>query len=726
MGARKRGFLWALLRSKGSLSLLLLALFLGLCQLEIAGRSIGSVIAELAISPADARRASARLTRSFDSDLRRAPAALQLPAFVPSGRVPAFAPSPQTPAFVPAARSPALAPSPPAFASSAPAPATRQPVAAPPFGAVPRGRPFTADDVRKPPGFVAGSKPLRGEARSGKFGKRDGDSPQRIGRAPLAEAREARGGWDVMVRPATGLQPGAAILASRPPTPSQPPDHSQAQAAARAHTPFNRLVEKLSSRSRQAPQPAKPAATPQAGKPRENPVAAAGGAKAAVRRLGGRPSMGELLPPVGSFRTNEVLAINLSPEGLGQVRDGSYQVVERIELPDFGLALTRLRPPESMNAVSGRDRLHDLLPEGGFTLNRVYAHYRPGMGRAGASASAPAQSGKGCPTERCFGSALINWQPRLAACARDVKVGVVDTGFDQAHPAFAGVRYQYKEFLPEGSARAPDQHGTGVLSLLAGNPATGTPGLIPDASYVFANAFFADADGQPMSDTVQMLQALHWLKRSGAAVVNMSFAGPDDDLLHHAVRELTKAGVVVVAAAGNEGPAAPPSYPAAYQEVIAVTAVDRNLAAYRYANRGEHIDIAAPGVDVWTAIPGRREGPQTGTSFAVPYVTAVVAVALGTSEPSPDGDPLAAKRHALVQLQGHTKNLGGPGRDTTFGAGLVQAPATCSSAPAAVASSALPPTQPWASTVQVATEPAAAAPVAVGAWVSTVAFSETR
>jgi hypothetical protein len=431
--------------------------------------------------------------------------------------------------------------------------------------------------------------------------------------------------------------------------------------------------------------------------------------------------MGELLPPVGSFRSNEVLAINLSTEGLGKVRDGSYQVVEHIELPDFGLTLTRIRPPEDLNAINGRDRLHDLLPEAGFTLNRVYAHYRPGTGRHGSVGSVPAPSGKGCPAERCFGSVLINWRPALAACVRDVKVGIVDTGFDQAHPAFAGVRYQYKEFLPEGSARASDQHGTGVLSLLAGNPGTGTPGLIPDASYVVANAFFADADGQPVSDTAQMLQALHWLKRSGVSVVNLSFAGPDDELLHHAVRELTKAGIVVVAAAGNEGPAAPPSYPAAYREVIAVTAVDRNLAAYRYANRGEHIDIAAPGVDVWTAIPGRREGPQTGTSFAVPYVTAVVAVTLGGAEAAADGDPLAAKQHALAQIEGHTKTLGSPGRDPTFGAGLVQAPATCGPPPAlAVASNHAPAAQSWAGTVRRASEPASSGPMLMGSWVSTV------
>ncbi len=708
MGARRRGFLWAVLRSKGSLSLLLLALLFGLCQLEIAGRSVGGFIAEFAIPPADARRASAREPRSFDADVRASPAPLQLPAFAPSGRVPPFAPSLPTPAF---------APSPPAFAPSVPPPSFRQPATAPAFGAVSQGRPTAPANVGKPPGFFADSVPGRGKSRSGKAGRRDGDAPHRIARAPLTETREAHGGWDAMVRPAKGLQPGAA--------PFQAPVQSQARPAARAHTPFNRLVEKLANRSGQAPQPSKPAVAPPATKPREGPVAGAGGANTAIRRLGGRPPMGELLPPIGSFRTNEVLAINLSAEELSRVTDGSYRVVERIELPDFGLTLTRLSSLESLNAINGRDRLHDLVPEAGFTLNRVYAHYRPGMGRPGmgspgSATSATLQSGKGCPTERCFGSVLINWQPRLAACARDAKVGVVDTGFDRAHPAFAGVRYQYKEFLPEGSARASDRHGTGVLSLLAGNPSTGTPGLIPDASYVFANAFFADAEGQPMSDTAQMLQALHWLKRSGVAVVNLSFAGPDDELLHHAVRELTKAGVVVVAAAGNEGPAAPPSYPAAYQEVIAVTAVDRNLAAYRYANRGEHIDIAAPGVDVWTAVPGRREGPQTGTSFAVPYVTAVVAVALGASEPAPDSDPLAAKRHALAQLESHIKNLGGPGRDPTFGAGLVQAPETCGPAPAAVATSAPPAPQPWAGTVRRAAQPASAEPVVVGSWVSTV------
>ena len=319
MGARKRGFLWAVLRSKGSMCLQLLALLLGLCQLEIAGRSVGSFVAELAISPADARRASTRSPGIFNSDPRHTSAPLQLPAFAPSGRVPAFALTPQMPAFGPAARTPVFG------TPAAIAPSSRQPVTAPPFGAVPSGRPSAAADVRKPSGFAAGSNPTREESRIGKVAKRDGEAPQRIARASLAETREAHGGWNVMVRPATGLQPGAASLVSGHPTALPPPVQSQAQPAGRAHTPFNRLVEKLSSRSREASQPARPAAAPPATKPGESPTAGAGGARTAVRRLGGRPAMGGLLPPVGSFRTDEVLAINLSPEGLGRVRDGSYR-----------------------------------------------------------------------------------------------------------------------------------------------------------------------------------------------------------------------------------------------------------------------------------------------------------------------------------------------------------------------------------------------------------------
>jgi subtilisin family serine protease len=471
-----------------------------------------------------------------------------------------------------------------------------------------------------------------------------------------------------------------------------------------------------------------------AGQPREQAgetpgaAAKADGAEAGSRRQKaargpqrGRPIAG-LLPPIGSFRQNEVLAIDLGSESLAKVRAGNYRVLDRIELPELGMSVTRLAPPEGIGTVAGWERLNELLPDGGFALNRIYTPYRLGGGPGRSGTAVGAAAGKGCAEQRCFGAALINWQAQLGVCARNVKVGVVDTGFDIAHPAFAGLGYDYREFLPEGKARASAEHGTGILALLAGHAESGTPGLIPEAHFVLANVFYADGDGQPVTDSVRLLQALHWLKRNGVAVANLSFAGPPDEVVHRGLKELTKAGIVVVAAAGNEGPAAPPSYPAAYDEVIAVTAVDRNLTAYRYASRGDHIDVAAPGVDVWTALPGRREGPQTGTSFAVPYVTAVVTVAQAGEAVRPAGDARAAKARALAQLRRYVKSLGGRDRDPIFGAGLIQAPAPCDAAAPTIVAAA----RSWAGTVRREAGPPAAEPSVIGAWVSTVraAFGE--
>jgi subtilisin family serine protease len=255
--------------------------------------------------------------------------------------------------------------------------------------------------------------------------------------------------------------------------------------------------------------------------------------------------------------------------------------------------------------------------------------------------------------------------------------------------------------------------------LLAGNPKSSTPGLVHEATFFVGDAFFADSSGNPVSDTVTMLKALNWLKSARVDVANLSFAGPADGLVHDGIRALARAGTAIVAAAGNEGPDAPKSYPAGYDEVIAVTAVDRKLSSYVYANRGSHIDVAAPGVDVWTALPNRREGPQTGTSFAVPFVTSVVALSYRADERASQGDPLEPKQRALALLQGNIKPLGGRGHSPVFGAGLVQAPANCEPrGPSAVASVRPPETNSWAGTVRAV--PAAAIHPQAGPWVSTV------
>jgi subtilisin family serine protease len=92
------------------------------------------------------------------------------------------------------------------------------------------------------------------------------------------------------------------------------------------------------------------------------------------------------------------------------------------------------------------------------------------------------------------------------------------------------------------------------------------------------------------------------------------------------------------------------------------------LRSYRYANRGDHIDIAAPGVDIWTAFPGGRAAYHSGTSFAVPYVTAVLATTY---------KGLAVKNKAEFFKRATVQDLGEPGRDPMYGRGLLIAPASC-------------------------------------------------
>lgn len=427
----------------------------------------------------------------------------------------------------------------------------------------------------------------------------------------------------------------------------------------------------------------------------------AGGAKQPGKGLGTRGSTGNLLPLPESFRPNEVLAYNLPKADLLRVEKLKYKVLSTYELRSLDLTVTRLEVPTVQNAFIGRGALQEEVPTSGFGLNHIYRadHPTPATAPGGAtdggtapvkSAAAPAvvspgtgvgRPNVGCAPDRCFGVSAINWQPKLAACARGVRIGVIDTGVDKNHPAFAdvlaGKRLKHKDFTPSNSKKPSNQHGTGVLSLLAGNAHSSTPGLVPDATFLVGDAFFTDRNGNAISDTVTMLKAIDWLIEQGVDVANLSFAGPPDEFVHDSIRKLARKGTVILAAAGNEGRDAPPSYPAAYPEVVAVTAVDRNLAAYAYAGRGDHIDVAAPGVEVWTALPNRREGPQTGTSFAVPFVTSVIAVNHPAGDMRTDGNPLAPKRRALALLQKNIKVIGDRGRNPVFGVGLVQAPSHC-------------------------------------------------
>lgn len=286
-----------------------------------------------------------------------------------------------------------------------------------------------------------------------------------------------------------------------------------------------------------------------------------------------------------------------------------------------------------------------------------------------------------CPDTVCFGRKFINWSKAAGACAKTAKIGIIDTSFDTTHPAFTNLKATSRAFLDDEKPSPYDWHGTAVLSLLAGNPETSTPGLAPDAHYVLATAFRSDITGNASTDTVRLLGALGWLEESNVDIVNMSFSGPQDPAIARAIARMSKKGIVFVAAAGNMGPNAPPSYPAAYPQVIAVTAVNRKGNNYTKANRGTHIDVSAPGVDILTALPKAQQGYKTGTSFAAPFVTAILAT---------QGD--LAFTGAKAKLMSHLslRDLGPPGRDPMYGSGLAMAPTTCGDGTAVAADDSVP------------------------------------
>jgi subtilisin family serine protease len=169
--------------------------------------------------------------------------------------------------------------------------------------------------------------------------------------------------------------------------------------------------------------------------------------------------------------------------------------------------------------------------------------------------------------------------------------------------------------------------------------------------------------GGDLASADAMVKALDWLVAQGAPVINVSMAGPPNQLVEDAVRRTIQRGALVVAAVGNDGPAAPPRYPAAYEGVVGVTAVDARDSVYRRAGRGPHVDMAARGVDVAVAAPGAGYTQKSGTSFAAPQVAAALAKAHRRPDPQ-------RARAALDAVSANVEDRGDNGKDPVYGLGV--------------------------------------------------------
>lgn len=257
----------------------------------------------------------------------------------------------------------------------------------------------------------------------------------------------------------------------------------------------------------------------------------------------------------------------------------------------------------------------------------------------------------------------------VTMCERPVVVGMVDTPIALSHPALmqdgTGLQIIQQDFVAGDIAKSYG-HGTAVAGVFAARHG-GQPALLPKLRLYSASAFYASNDYQPSATLAHIIQALNYLAAQRVGVINMSLTGPANPVLAAAIDGLARQQVILVAAAGNAGPAAPALYPAAYAQVLAVTAVDSQAGLYRWANQGDYIDFAALGVKVPALTAGGDWAVQSGTSLAAPVVSAAVAC-LRAQTP---GATLADIKQQLIK---QARDLGGPGKDAQFGYDLLAAP----------------------------------------------------
>lgn len=250
------------------------------------------------------------------------------------------------------------------------------------------------------------------------------------------------------------------------------------------------------------------------------------------------------------------------------------------------------------------------------------------------------------------------------ACELAVKVGLVDSAIDTKHKAFKHADITAKSFLPDDLATSL-QHGTVIASLLVGKTTQLVP-LLPQGKIYSSQVFYQQSDYAQGATLSAIIAGVNWLLEQNVQVINMSLAGPDNQILHSVLSAAIAKGAIVIAAAGNEGPAAPPMYPAAYQEVIAVSAIDKHQQPYRWSNRGDYVDYSALGVNVLTAQSGQRVGRESGTSIAAPYVTATLACLALTYGKN--------KQNLLDKLNDLAIDLGPKGKDPIYGVGAIFRP----------------------------------------------------
>jgi subtilisin family serine protease len=334
---------------------------------------------------------------------------------------------------------------------------------------------------------------------------------------------------------------------------------------------------------------------------------------------------------------SEVVALSPSAEALDRARVEGFGVGRTRALDGLDTTIVVLQAPAGMSTRRALQRLRQLDPGGIYDFNHIY------LGSAAAGEGAPV-----APSAPPAGAA-----PQ----AQSARIGLIDGGVKRTHPVFRAVTIHEHGCVGGG---VPSAHGTAVASLLVGH-AEPFSGVAVGAELYSADVYCGLATGGAVD---AVADAFAWLARERVPVINISLVGPANGLLEQVIRLVTARGHIVVAAVGNDGPGAPPLYPAAYPAVVAVTGVDARQRVLIEACRGKHVDFAAPGADMAAAGIDAEFQLVRGTSFAAPIAAGLFARQLTTLDRGNADSALAA-------LTSQAVDLGPRGPDKVYGNGLV-------------------------------------------------------
>jgi subtilisin family serine protease len=332
---------------------------------------------------------------------------------------------------------------------------------------------------------------------------------------------------------------------------------------------------------------------------------------------------------------SEVVALSPSQEALDRARAAGFGIGRTRTLEGLDVTIVVLQAPPGVSTRRALQQLRDADPGGTYDFNHVYFE----SGETSSTTSSPVG-----PT----------YSP--APLPPGAKVGLIDGGVQRAHPVFNGISVH--EHGCAGSIPSP--HGTAVASLLVGR-AELFHGAATGAELFAADVYCGLATGGAVD---AVAEAFGWMSRERVPVINISLVGPPNTLLEQVIKIVTARGHIVVAAVGNDGPSAPPLYPASYPQVIAVTGVDAKQRVLVEACRGKHVDFAAPGANMSAASIESPYGLVRGTSFAAPIVAGLLARQVDEVNRSKADAAVAA-------LAAQAVDLGARGVDKVYGNGLV-------------------------------------------------------